>query len=122
MFFNNLLRPYRPCHLQLRIKAEVIEFAWLGRSRVDADLWKEGNILLAEAAERYRVRILAQGQVLREAYPERLIWIYENAWYISDLKANNMNGLRFEVAQLSNRFGPGHSVYMIISENLKIRA
>ncbi len=58
----------------------------------------------------------------REAYPERPVWIYENAWYISDLKANNMNGLRFEVAQLSDRFGPGPSAYMIISENLEIRA
>ncbi len=122
MFLNNLARPYRPCHLQLRIKAEAIEFAWLRRGRVDADLWHEGDIPLAEAAERYRVRILAQSEVLREAYPERPVWIYENAWYISDLKANNMNGLRFEVAQLSERFGPGPSAYMIISENLEIRA
>ncbi len=77
---------------------------------------------LSEAVERYRVRILAQSEVLREAYPEQLVWIYENAWYISDLTANNMNGLRFEVAQLSDRFGPGPSAYMIISENLEIRA
>ena len=48
-----------------------IEFAWLRRGRVDADLWQEGDIPLSEAVERYRVRILAQGEVLREAYPEQ---------------------------------------------------
>ena len=122
MFLNNVLRPYRPCHLQIRIKAEAIEFAWLRRGRVDADLWQEGDIPLSEAIERYRVRILAQSEVLREAYPEQPVWIYENAWYISDLTANNMNGLRFEVAQLSDRFGPGPSAYMIIPENLEIKA
>jgi hypothetical protein len=83
-------------------------------------LWQEGEIPLAEAAERYRVRILAQSVVLREAYPERPVWTYEKAWYVSDLKTNNMNGLRFEVAQLSDRFGPGPSAYITISENLEV--
>jgi len=54
----------------------VIEFTWLRRGRVDADLWQEGEIPLVEAAERYRVRILAQSVVLREAYPERPVWTY----------------------------------------------
>ena len=102
--------------------ALISDIAWLRRGRVDADLWHEGDIPLAEAAERYRVRILAQSEVLREAYPERPVRIYENAWYISDLAANNVNGLRFEVAQLSDRFGPGPSAYMIIPENLEIKA
>lgn len=31
-----------------------------------------------------------------------------------------MNGLRFEVAQLSDRFGPGPSGYITISENLEV--
>ncbi len=88
----------------------------------DADLWQGRNIPLAEASERYRVRILAQSEVLREAYPERPVWIYEKAWYVSDSKANNMNGLRLEVAQLSDRFGPGPSAHMIISENLEVSA
>jgi len=95
VFFNNVLRPCRPCHVEIRIKPEVIEFTWLRRGRVDADLWQEGEIPLAEAAERYRVRILAQSVVLREAYPERPVWTYEKALYVSDLKTNNMNGLRF---------------------------
>jgi hypothetical protein len=120
VFLNNVLRPYRPCHIEIRIKPAVIEFTWLRRGRVDADLWQEGEIPLAEAAERYRVRILAQSVVLREAYPERPVWTYEKAWYVSDLKTNNMNGLRFEVAQLSDRFGPGPSAYITISENLEV--
>jgi hypothetical protein len=120
VFLNNVLRPYRPCHIEIRIKPEVIEFTWLRRGRVDADLWQEGEIPLAEAVERYRVRILAQSVVLREAYPERPVWTYEKAWYVSDLKTNNMNGLRFEVAQLSDRFGPGPSAYITISENLEV--
>ena len=78
--------PYRPCHVEIRIKPAVIEFTWLRRGRFDADLWQEGEIPLAEAAERYRVRILAQSVVLREAYPERPVWTYEKAWYVSDLK------------------------------------
>ena len=48
------------------------------------------------------------------------VWTYEKAWYVSDLKTNNMNGLRFEVAQLSDRFGPGPSAYITISENLEV--
>ena len=44
----------------------------------------------------------------------------KKAWYVFDLKANNMNGLRFEVAQLSDRFGPGLSAYITISENLEV--
>ena len=83
-------------------------------------MWQEGEIPLAEAAERYRIRILAQSVVLREAYPERPVWTYEKAWYVADLKTNNMNGLRFEVAQLSDRFGPGPSAYITISENLEV--
>ena len=39
-----------------------------------------------------------------------------------NLKTNNMNGLRFEVAQLSDRFGPGPSAYITISENLEVSA
>ena len=42
--------------------------------------------------------------------------------YVSDLKTNNMNGLRFEVAQLSDRFGPDPSAYITISENLEVSA
>ena len=83
VFLNNVLRPYRPCHIEIRIKPEVIEFTWLRRGRVDADLWQEGEIPLAEAAERYRVRILAQSVVLCEAYPERPVWNYEKAWSVS---------------------------------------
>ena len=60
--------------------------------------------------------------VLREAYPERPVMIYEKAWYVSDLKTNNMNGLSFEVAQLSDRFGPGPSACITISENLEVSA
>jgi outer membrane lipoprotein-sorting protein len=48
------------------------------------------------------------------------VWTYEKAWYVADLKTNNMNGLRFEVAQLSDRFGPGPSAYITISENLEV--
>ena len=47
VFLNYVLRPYRPIQVEIRIKPEVIEFTWLRRGRVDADLWQKGEIPFA---------------------------------------------------------------------------
>ncbi|MEM6636087.1 MAG: glycoside hydrolase/phage tail family protein [Pseudomonadota bacterium] len=99
------LRPYAPVHLRaVQTSPGDIELTWIRRSRIDGDSWQSYEVPLGEERELYIVRVRSAGAVLREAETETSGWVYSAA----DQAADGATGpLTFEVAQVSDRFGPG---------------
>jgi hypothetical protein len=71
---------------------------------VDGDSWQGADVALGEASELYHLRVLAGGAVLRELWPREPAAAYSAAEQAADGAAG---ALIFEVAQVSDRFGPG---------------
>lgn len=99
------LRPYAPAHLTARrIANGDLEVSWVRRTRVDGDVWGVGDVPLGETTELYRVRILDGATVLRE-------WdspLPQTLYHASAQAADGAPALlTVEVAQISERFGPG---------------
>jgi hypothetical protein len=103
-FAGNGLRPYQVVHLQAKTTGAGQEVSWIRCSRIDGDIWADGDIPLGEENERYRVRVLKNGVVVREEIATTGQWVYA----LNDL-ANEI-GYGFytiEIAQISERFGAG---------------
>jgi hypothetical protein len=99
------LRPYAPCHLRaVRDAAGVIHFSWIRRTRLDGDGWDLPDVPLGEARESYLVRVTLSGITLREVEVSAPQWSYAQALQVQDGLGT---GARIEVAQISDRFGPG---------------
>jgi hypothetical protein len=98
------LRPYSPVHLNVEAEASGFVLRWVRRARIEADGWDLPDIPLGEDLEEYRVRVLSNGDVLREVTVSMSQWIYTDAMQIED---SGSGPLEFEVAQVSSRFGPG---------------
>ncbi len=99
------LRPYAPVHLRARPAGGDIDLTWIRRTRIDGDRWDMPEVPLGEAAERYLVRVVAQGAVRRTAEVAVPRWLYTAAARVADGVAG---AFEVEVAQISDRFGPGH--------------
>ena len=100
------LKPYRPAHLRgARQSDGALRFSWIRRTRVDGDSWLLAEVPLGEAAESYRVRVTSAGTLRREVTVTSPGWTYTSA----DQTADGV-GASFgvEVAQMSDRVGPGH--------------
>jgi hypothetical protein len=98
------LRPYAPAHLRLRRGGEALHFGWIRRTRIDGDGWAAEEVPLGEAAEAYRLRVVKDGAILRQETVATPAWSYPAATRAADGAAGRW---RFEVAQMSDRFGPG---------------
>ena len=99
------LRPYAPAHLRWQRVGGEDRFTWIRRSRLpEADSWTGEEVPLGEAAERYRVRVIAGGAILRLADVTAPGWTYPAALRAADGVAG---ASRVEVAQVSDRFGAG---------------
>ena len=98
------LRPYAPAHLKARKSGGDIRLSWIRRTRIDGDIWADGDVPLGEAAERYRVRVLDGEVVVREVETAAPEFTYAAAAQAADAV---VGPLRIEVAQVSDRFGPG---------------
>jgi GTA TIM-barrel-like domain/Putative phage tail protein len=99
------LRPYRPAHLAAARRPDgAIELTWTRRTRVDGDSWAGTDVPLGEEREAYLVRVFDAGTLLRETVTEAPIWRYAPSEQSADGAGPN---LRFQVAQLSVRFGAG---------------
>lgn len=99
------LRPYRPVHFRaVRDKSGDVLLSWIRRTRVDGDSWQGAEVPLGEERERYSLRIWATDVLLRE-----LTVTEPNAVYTALHQATDGSPatLIFEVAQISDRFGPG---------------
>ena len=82
-----------------------MQVTWTRRTRVDGDGWMLSDVPLGEAYEAYRVRILASGILRREVTVPIPFWTYSVAEQTEDVLAG---GFTIEVAQISDRVGPGH--------------
>jgi GTA TIM-barrel-like domain/Putative phage tail protein len=99
------LRPYRPAHLAAARRSDgTIVFSWIRRSRIDGDSWSGAEIPLGEEREEYLVRLSTGANILREAIIDAPMWTYAPADQTADTAAPPR---RFEVAQVSARFGAG---------------
>lgn len=100
------LKPYRPAHLRaIRQPDGAISFGWIRRTRVDGDSWLHAEVPLGEVSERYRLRVRAAGTLRREVIVTSPSWTYTSADQAADGVGASFS---VEVAQLSDRVGPGH--------------
>jgi len=98
------LRPYAPVHLRAQRVSGDLQVTWIRRTRVGGDHWHGLDVPLAEAQERYLVRIEHGGTVLQEDSLTAAQWTYPLAQQIAD---GVVAGAEIAVAQISDRFGPG---------------
>lgn len=100
------LRPYAPAHLRaVDDGAGGLDISWIRRTRLDGDSWASLEVPLGEATEAYQLRVLnTSGQVLRETATTMPNFTYTAAMQTADgVSAPYV----IEVAQLSDRYGPG---------------
>jgi hypothetical protein len=97
------LRPYAVCHLRARQVGGDTALTWVRRTRIDGDSWSGLDVPLGEDGEAYLLRVLRNGEVLREEQVAQPSWTYGAATRAAD----GPGPVTVEVAQLSDRFGPG---------------
>jgi len=106
------LRPYRPAHLAAdRNSAGDVVISWIRRTRIDGDSWEGSEAPLSEEREAYHVRVRRGGEVLREFTPAAPRQVYAR-----DDRVSDGPGLVVEVAQISDRFGPGPYASIALAE------
>ncbi|QYK39929.1 MAG: glycoside hydrolase/phage tail family protein [Paracoccaceae bacterium] len=98
------LRPYAPVHLRAGWSGDDLAVGWVRRTRIDGDNWASTEVPLGEEREAYVVRVVADEAVRRQVEVTARTWVYTAA----DRAADGVAGMfRVEVAQMSDRFGPG---------------
>ncbi|MEM9343455.1 MAG: glycoside hydrolase/phage tail family protein [Pseudomonadota bacterium] len=98
------LRPYAPVHFKVDDDTGDHVVTWVRRTRVDGDSWAGLDVPLGEAVEAYLVRVVDGGSVMREETVTAPSWTYA----ATDRAADGVTGaFTVEVAQISDRFGPG---------------
>ena len=105
-FAGNGLRPFAPVHLQADRSGGDVDLFWIRQTRVDGDRWDLSDVPLSEESESYEVRVLLDGQLLRQEVVNAPSWIYSAADQASDFASGLV---QFQVAQISARFGAGRS-------------
>ena len=98
------LRPYAPAHLRAPSVGGTRLVSWIRRTRIDGDSWEGIEVPLGEASEAYLLRIVDAGGVRREQTLSTPAFTYTTAMRSADGTASPYT---IEVAQLSDRFGPG---------------
>ncbi len=99
------LRPFAPVHLRQSLLASGDRyFAWVRRTREGGDSWQGFDVPLGEAFEAYLVQVMDGGVALRETQVSGPAWTYSAAEFAADNPGPNAV---LEVAQISERFGPG---------------
>jgi hypothetical protein len=97
------LRPLAPVYLRETVAADR-SYDWTRRTRIGGDSWEFEEVPLGEAFERYRVRVLHSGAVVREAEVAAPGWIYAAA----EIAADGLSGAaEISVAQISDIYGAG---------------
>ncbi|RUS60441.1 host specificity protein [Pseudorhodobacter sp. E13] len=103
--FNGIgLRPYAPVHVTAKTQANGDrQIAWVRRTRIDGDSWESLEVPLGEQQEQYLVRVVDGGQIKREAVVGQPQWTYSATMQAADA----LGTASVQVAQISDRFGPG---------------
>ena len=111
-FAGNGLRPLSPVHLACAQDAEGLHASWIRRTRIDGDGWDLTDVPLGEDSERYRVRVVQDGVVLREEETATTHWLYGSAAQTLDAVSG---AVEIRVAQLSARYGAGPEAWRIVT-------
>ncbi len=99
------LRPYPVAHIKaVRTLANALDLSWIRRTRIDGDSWQSSEVPLGEDSEIYQVRVRSGATILSEAFATSSSWSYSAAQQAID---GVSVPFRIEVAQISDRFGPG---------------
>ncbi|MEL7176813.1 MAG: glycoside hydrolase TIM-barrel-like domain-containing protein, partial [Pseudomonadota bacterium] len=99
------LRPLSPAHLRgYRRDDGDLAVHWTRRTRLEGDSWSGFDVPLAEASELYVLRVIDGGSLRREVQLNTSEWVYPAGMQAAD----GVSGVfEIEVAQVSERFGPG---------------
>ena len=73
------LRPYAACHLRAPPSGNDLLVRWIRQTRVDGDSWAGTEVPLGEEREAYLLRVLRDGQLLREVEVASPAWTYTAA-------------------------------------------
>ncbi|WP_108815946.1 baseplate multidomain protein megatron [Loktanella sp. Alg231-35] len=103
-FAGNGLRPYPVAHLRAQSTGAGLDLSWIRCSRIDGDIWADGDIPLGEDSEAYTVRVMQGNAVRREVVVNNPDWSYTNAQIAADVGGASYD---IAVAQMSARFGAG---------------
>ncbi len=98
------LRPYAPSHLRAVENGGDLTLSWVRRTRIDGDIWGAADVPLGEASEAYLLRVLDGASAVRDATLTAPSWSYTAAMQAADAIGGSYG---IEVAQISDRFGPG---------------
>jgi hypothetical protein len=103
-------RPFSPVHLRgRRLSGGDVALAWVRRTRIGGDDWAAADVPLAEAAEAYRLEVMAGPDVIRAIQTATPSAIYTAAQQTADFGAPP-SALTVRVAQLSSAYGAGMRV------------
>ncbi|MEO1638671.1 MAG: phage tail protein, partial [Pseudomonadota bacterium] len=103
-FDGNGLRPYPVAHLRTADAGGDLHVNWIRSTRIDGDLWGEGDVPVGEESEVYFVRATQGGITLRDGVVTDPSWTYTAAEMAFDTGGAPF---RVEVAQVSERYGTG---------------
>ena len=99
------LRPFSPAHVNVVRNSESTRLvSWIRRTRIDGDNWEVIEVPLGEDLRSYRV-VVKKGEI-------EILELFSDLEFI-EVKDSTLGGfqhdndLKFEVAQLSARFGSG---------------
>jgi hypothetical protein len=98
------LRPLRPVHLRVADAGGDLAVTWIRRSRIDSDSWAGQDVPLGEAVEQYHLRFVDASGLRREAQTATPAYTYTAGDRAAD---GTQSPFAIEVAQVSDRFGPG---------------
>ncbi len=98
------LRPYPVAHLRAVRANGGAAVNWIRCTRIDGDIWADGDVPLGEDTEGYLLRITQNGAVKREVTLLSPSWTYNAATLAADV---GTGGFDVAVAQISARFGAG---------------
>lgn len=99
------LRPYPVAHLSAGAGVSGdISVSWTRRTRIDGDNWQSVEVPLGEYSEIYQLRIVQADVIVREEAVATSLYVYSAAAQTSD---GIVGAFRIDVAQVSDRFGPG---------------
>jgi hypothetical protein len=99
------LRPFAPAHLRARRTAGGdLAISWVRRTRLGGDSWEGPEVPLGEEVERYRLRLLSGGGLLREVETATPAHTYGAAERAADGATGQ---IEIRVAQYSATYGYG---------------
>lgn len=90
-----------------------LSVSWIRRSRIDADSWQGVDVPLGESGESYLMRISDAAGLRREVTLGAPGFVYTSAMRSGD---GTLAPFTIEVAQVSDRFGPGPFARITIND------